>query len=241
VDATKFGNDPTAFTDADTTITDLFWWDKATGTQKLITHSSVAGNNASAATAASAFSGISADSSAVVFSNVDATKFGNNGVAFTDTGTALTDLFWWDKATGEQKLISHNSAAGNTASSLTLNSIFRGISADSSAVVFANADATNFGNNGTAFTDADIASDDIFWWDKATGVQKLVTHSSTAGNTESAATNNTFFTAFPPTAQQWCSVVGMPLNLVTTEWPSRMRGLWRTTFSGGIKPRVSRS
>jgi hypothetical protein len=261
--ATQFGNNPTAFTDADTTITDLFWWDKTTGTQKLITHSSVAGNNASAATAASVFSGITTDSSAVVFSNVDATKFGNNGVAFTDAGTAATDLFWWDKATGEQKLISHsslagnteaastlnsatfggisadssavvfghfdvavlgnsgvaftrtagtflnllwwdkttgeqklithNSTAGNTASSLTSHSTFRNISADSSAVVFASADATKLGNSGTAFTDAGTAADDIFWWDKATGVQKLITHSSLAGNTESAATTASTF------------------------------------------------
>jgi hypothetical protein len=172
---------------------DLFWWDKATGEQKLITHSSAAGNRASAATNDSALSAISADSAAVVFSNVNARHFGNSGTAFTDAGIAVTDLFWWDKSTGTQQLITHSSAAGNTASAATAGSAYHAISSDSAGVVFSNANATHFGNSGTAFTDAGTTATDLFWWDNATGTQKLITHSSAAGNNASAAMSDSQF------------------------------------------------
>ncbi|MFM6991857.1 MAG: putative Ig domain-containing protein [Rhodoferax sp.] len=199
VNATQFGNNGVAFTDAGTAATDLFWWDKATGVERLISHSSAAGNSASAATAATTFNGIAADSSGVVFSNVNATQFGNNGAAFTDTGTsgtAITDLFWWNKSDSTLQLITHSSAS-TTNSAATAASAFDAIAADGSGVVFHNPNATQFGNGGAAFTDAATGAGDLFWWDKATGSQQLITHSASSTTASAAATASTFVAALP--------------------------------------------
>jgi hypothetical protein len=189
--AAQFGNNGMAFVElGSASASDLFWWDKATGEQKLINHSSAAGNTTTVTMNSSGFSAISADSTGVVFSNTNAAQFGNDGVAFTDwVGTAV-DFLWWNKATGVQQLITHSSAAGNTTSEALSSSTFHAISADSAGVVFNNANVAQFGNNGVAFTDTGTNANDLLWWDKATGEQQLITHSSAAGNTASAAANN---------------------------------------------------
>jgi hypothetical protein len=194
--AAQFGNNGMAFVElGSTSAWDLFWWDKATGEQTLINHSSSVGNTTTVTMNSSGFSAISADSTGVVFSNTNAAQFGNDGVAFTDwVGTAV-DFLWWNKATGVQQLITHSSAAGNTTSEALSSSFFEAISADSAGVVFNNANVAQFGNNGVAFTDTGTNAIDLLWWDKATGEQQLITHSSAAGNTASAAANNSTYVA----------------------------------------------
>ena len=194
--AAQFGNNGMAFVElGSASASDLFWWDKATGEQTLINHSSAVGNTTTVTMNSSGFSAISADSTGVVFSNTNAAQFGNDGVAFTDWVGTAGDLLWWNKATGVQQLITHSSAAGNTTSEALSSSTFHAISADSAGVVFNNANVAQFGNNGVAFTDTGTNANDLLWWDKATGEQQLITHSSAAGNTASAAANNSTYVA----------------------------------------------
>jgi hypothetical protein len=197
--AAQFGNNGMAFVElGSTSAWDLFWWDKATGEQTLINHSSAVGNTTTVTMNSSGFSAISADSTGVVFSNTNAAQFGNDGVAFTDwVGTAV-DLLWWNKATGVQQLITHSSAAGNTTSEALSSSFFEAISADSAGVVFSNSNVAQFGNNGVAFTDAGTNANDLLWWDRATGKQQLITHSSAVGHTTSGASGASGFLAILP-------------------------------------------
>jgi len=176
----------------------LFWWDKATGALSLITHSAVNLYDAQGVVA-STFNGISGDSLGAVFSNNDATKFGNNGVAFTDTGVSgstFTDIFWWDKTTFAQQLITHSSVS-NTSSAATASSAFDAIGPDSLGVVFQNINATQFGNGGIAFGDADPTKTDLFWWNKLTGVQQLITHGSTSTTSSESLANSSFVAVLP--------------------------------------------
>ena len=198
--ATQFGNyvggSATAFTDANTGITDLFWWDKGTGVERLITHSSATNNLASAASNAVTFDGIAANSAGVVFESVDARQFGNVNVAFGDSSPAATDLFWWNQSDATQLLITHGSAT-NTSSAASAASGFDAIASDGSGVVFHNPDATKFGNVGAVFTDAGMAASDLFWWDKTTGAQQLITHSAGSTTASAATTSSAFVAALP--------------------------------------------
>ena len=196
VNATQFGNNGTAFTDAGTTTTDLFWWDKATGTERLITHSSATNNLASAATNAVTYDGMAANASGVVFESANAAQFGNANAAFGDSASTVTDLFWWNKGDATQQLITHGSVS-NTSSAATAASGFDAIASDGSGVVFHNPDATKFGNLGAVFTDAGMAANDLFWWDKATGTQQLITHSAGSTTASAATTSSAFVAALP--------------------------------------------
>ena len=196
--AAQFGNNGVAFSGN----YGLFWWDKATGIQTLISHSSASGNLASASTNAVAAKGIANDSSGVVFESANATQFGNydqahsTAVPFTDADTTMADLFWWNRNDGTQQLITHGKAS-NTGSLATAASGFDAIASDSSGVIFHNANATQFGNGGTGFTDAGTSAQDLFWWDKATGTQTLITHSAASSTASAATQNSTYVAALP--------------------------------------------
>ncbi|WP_240868858.1 Calx-beta domain-containing protein, partial [Cylindrospermopsis raciborskii] len=74
--------------------------------------------------------GVSADSRLAFFSSADATSFGNDGVAFTDSATSSTDIFAVDLSTRRIDLVS-----GQNGASLGQVATFQGIS-DGGSVLF---------------------------------------------------------------------------------------------------------
>lgn len=80
-------------------------------------------------------------------------------------------IFKFNISTGAISLLSHSATSSTyVAGSAT----FRGISGDSKTVYFTASDASQFGNNGSAFIDSAPAADDLFAVDVATGVIELV-------------------------------------------------------------------
>lgn len=190
-DATQFGQAGVAFTDAATSSTDIFIHDLSTGENALVTHNKNAGNGASYGGSDATWSGMTSDSQYVIFTSTDATKFGNNGQAFTDAATLSQDLFAYEISSGILSLLSH-SAASTTHS--TGPAGFSGISPDGKHVVFNSNNATNFGNNGIAFTDGNTSRPDLFVADLASGETRLVTHNATSGNLSSGAAISSYWT-----------------------------------------------
>jgi hypothetical protein len=179
-DATQFGNNNTAFQDGNTGNTDLFAYHLATGTTSLISHNADAGN-ASAGTSTPTYGNTTANGAFVIFSAANATQYGNNGAAFTDGNTTSTDVFAYNLATGVTRLVTHNATAGNGVAG-TVAATFLAASADGAYAFFRSNDATQYGNNGVAFTDGDTTYTDLFAYNLATGVTSLVTHSAVTGN-----------------------------------------------------------
>ena len=116
----------------------IFKFDLSTGAITLLSHSSSSSTNVSAS---STYRGISGDGKTIFFTAMDASQFGNNGVAFTDSAPAADDLFAVDIATGKIELIS-----GINGASLGTGVSFEGIGADGQ-VRFTSANTNNLPAN----------------------------------------------------------------------------------------------
>jgi hypothetical protein len=186
---TNYGNDGVAFTSSGATAVGLIYWDLATQKNFLINHSSL-GNSDMAGSAT--WAAHTSDLSGVYFTGSDASKFGNLATgAFTDTQTATTDLFYWDKTSQVISLVSHSSTAGHNESSTAANVSVATVSGsdpvavtpNNSGIVFFNNDtAANFGNNGIAFSDTNGAVGfNLYHWNRSTGLQTLINHNASGG------------------------------------------------------------
>ena len=156
--------------------TDVFLWDRVTGTMELVSHA--AGSRTLAANGASSQPAISADGRSVVFTSqaTDLTR----GVA---DHNATFDVFLYDRRTGAVSLVSRASASPREAAGA--QSSDPAISADGRRVVFLSA-AVNL-VPGQVDTNQ---SQDVFLWDRATGRISLVSRS--AGNPAVAGNQDNF-------------------------------------------------
>jgi hypothetical protein len=186
------GNNAQAFTDTQSTLSDVFAYELATGHITLITHDSLSGNRQSSAASAAAFIGTTADSRYVLFSSLDASGYGNNGVAFTDASPNVGDVFAYDMMTQHIHLVSRSAAPGNLASA-NAGITGTGLSTDGRYAFLTTADVSLFGNEGFSFIDSSRSQSDVLAYELATGRLQLLTHSAAAGNiTATSTTSSTF-------------------------------------------------
>jgi len=189
--ATAFGNGGTAFTDLSTSFTDIFAYNLATGQTSLVTHDKTVGNGTTSATSNSTVDLVNSPSNGqwLLFNNLNAAAFGNNGTAFTDLGTGSTDLFAYNLNTGNTALVTHSAAVGNLQSAAVTTSAAVGVSTDSRYLAFSNSNAVTFGYAGTAFTDNATANTDYLLYEFSTGATRLITHSAANGGGDSGLLN----------------------------------------------------
>ncbi len=153
--------------------TDVFLWDRITGTVTLVSH--VAGMAAKAGAGPSFGPAVSADGRYVAF-----ISFAPDLVAGQVESMGQADVFVWDRTTDTSILVSHAASGTTTAGN---GGAIRGValSSDGGAVAFLST-ATNLIAGGT---DANGAAD-AFVWDRATGNVALASHAvgapSQAGN-----------------------------------------------------------
>ena len=142
--------------------TDVFVWDRTTGTTELVSHA--AGSRTAVANGASAQPGISADGRFVAFTSL-ATDLVRGAVDDNSSG----DVFLYDRRTGAVSLVSRASASPRETANA--HSSDPAISADGRHVAFLSF-ATNLvsgqvdGNQGV----------DVFLWERTTGRTDLVSH-----------------------------------------------------------------
>ena len=180
-DASKFGNGGTAITEPypSSNVVDILAYKVSDGTQKLVSHSSAAGNATASATQ-STYRGMSGDGQYVIFGVGNITGVGNNGTAFTGSGG---QLIAYKLSDGTQSVITHSATAGNT--NATGGGTYAGVSSDGQYVLFTANDATKYGNGGTAFTDTATGSADLFAYRFSDGNIQLLSHAS--GNSSASA------------------------------------------------------
>ena len=159
--------------------TDLLATNLASGEQLLLSHSASPGHLQSLAANVSQVS-LSADGKTVFFAANDASKLGNNGLAFSDSAPAVADLFAANLQTGLIRLLSH-SAADPTASAGTAVTL-RGSSANGAFAVFSVNDASAFGFSDNAPTSGDLISVNL-----SDGSFRLLSRASMAASSSSSA------------------------------------------------------
>ncbi|HBL30770.1 MAG TPA: hypothetical protein DD490_28375, partial [Acidobacteria bacterium] len=156
---------------------DAFLYDRATGTNILVSH--VSGSATS--TARSAFlSNLSADGRWVVYGSV-----ATNLVAGQVDASGTADVFLYDSSTGINLLVSHAAGAPVTAGNASsIDTSFYPdlplqVSTDGRWVAFASL-ATNLM---AGQTEGGSATRDVFLYDRATGANTLASHSAAAATT----------------------------------------------------------
>lgn len=151
---------------------DIFLYDRATGTNALVSHTS-----ASATTAAGGSFAVLSDNGSYVAFETASTGI----VPGQADGNSTSDAFLYDRAAGTSILISHTGASATTADGYSSP---QGISADGRWTVFVSA-ATNLLSGVTH----PAGTFDIFLHDRTTGTNVLVSHASSSatapGNAES--------------------------------------------------------
>ena len=162
---------------------DIVAVDLATGAQMLLSHSAVASNLESQAGDVRNVT-LSADGRYVLFTAANATKYGNNGTAFTDLATGVTDLFSADLQTGQLRLLSRSGSSQITSAGVAPTPL--GTTTGGWAV-FSAADASAFG-----FADSATGTADLIAVNLADGALKLISRASAGSVTTSAATAVTF-------------------------------------------------
>ncbi len=151
--------------------TDVFLYDRTTGTNVLVSH--LPASMTRGATGASSSPSLSADGSFVAFTSLAA------DLIVGSDSNGKSDVFLYDRATGGLTLVSHLPGAATTAAGDA--SLHPAISADGKFVVFTST-ATNL-VAGQADTNAER---DLFLHDRVAGTNVLVSHAAaglaTAGN-----------------------------------------------------------
>ncbi|HEY3570273.1 MAG TPA: hypothetical protein VGP73_20250 [Thermoanaerobaculia bacterium] len=178
---------------------DVFLYDRVTGTTTLVSHAS--GDPGTTADGLSAGAAISADGSSVVFYSTA----GNLVAGQTATGgPRKTNVFLYSRATGSLILLSH--AAGAPAATGNDTSAGAAISVDGAYVAFWSA-ATNLV---AGVTETGPATD-VFLWQRATGALSLVSHASGSAVTPGSGSS------FDPQISadgRWISFFSQARNLV---------------------------
>jgi methionine-rich copper-binding protein CopC len=156
------------------------------GANILLTHNSITGGSSTSGSIVAVAGFVSVGSGIVAFTANDASRYGNQGIAFVDGSTSTSDLLVADAATGRISLISRGIQTDNTTSA-GQSVTYGGISADSRYVVFGSSAASSFGNNGIAFIDSNSKTSgtysDLFVFDRNDGSIRLATSSDSANIT----------------------------------------------------------
>jgi mRNA-degrading endonuclease HigB of HigAB toxin-antitoxin module len=150
---------------------------------------------------------------------------------------AARDLVAFDLVTGVQSLLSHSAAASNLESQAgdVRNAT---LSADGRYVLFTAADATKFGNGGTAFIDTAPAVTDLFATDVQTGQIRLLSRSG-GGATASAGVAPTLLGT---TAEGWAVFsVNNASALGFTDSATSMSDLFAFNLADGTLKLISRA
>lgn len=157
---TSFGDNNTAFTDNNTTVSgssDLFVYDRTSSSVKLATWS---GSQTNSLSRNASFVGFSADSRTLVLRSDYAQKIGS----FTRSGptdtTASADLIAYDLASGAQTLLSHGASSASQSLGAGLGSTVL-LTNDGQYALFTANDVSKLGNAGTAFSDSAPTSADL--------------------------------------------------------------------------------
>ncbi|MFM6340753.1 MAG: Calx-beta domain-containing protein [Dolichospermum sp.] len=174
-DATKLGNNGTAFSDSATGVADLFATDLQTNQIRLLSHTS--GSATTSAGVNVTLLGTSADDRFAIFSSNDASAFG-----FTDSATNATDLFAVSLSDGSIRLISRASADSTTTTSGQAVTFERIVG---NHLYFSANDATKLG----FASDGDTTKASLFRYNLSTGSVDLLSR-TTSSNT--AALNGSY-------------------------------------------------
>lgn len=158
---------------------DIVAYHFASGTRTLLSHSAAAGHTQSLAADVRDVT-LSKDGRFVLFTAADASKLGNDGIAFTDASPAVRDWFAADLQSGRITLLSH--AASSLTQSAGAALTFVGTSDLGSFVVFSVLNAAPFG-----FADGDAAIADLISVQMETGAARLITRESAVAASRSAA------------------------------------------------------
>lgn len=157
---------------------DIVAVDIATGAKRLLSHSAEVTHRESLAADVRDVT-VSNDGRYVIFSATDATKIGNNGVAFTESASAVRDWFAADLESGVITMLSH--AAGNMTRSAGAALSYVGTSDEGDYAIFSATDVSAFG-----FTDANTAIADFVAVRLSDGQMRLITRASSAAATTTA-------------------------------------------------------
>ncbi|MFN6338928.1 MAG: Calx-beta domain-containing protein [Cyanobacteriota bacterium] len=181
---TSFGDNNTAFTDGNSTISgtsDLFVYDRSTSRVKLATWS---GSQTNSLSRNASFVGLSADSRTLVLRSDYVQKIGSFSRSGPADTTASADLVAYDLASGAQTLLSHG--AGNATQSLGagLGSTVL-LTNDGQYALFTANDVSKLGNAGNAFSDSAPTSADLIAARLSDGQLRLL--SGSAGVSAGAA------------------------------------------------------
>lgn len=170
--------------DTDTDIfhipSDVFLYDRTTGTNILVSHA--VGSPVTTGEDASSQGGISADGRFVVYSS-SATNLFTGQASGANTG----NIFVFDRSTGLNTLVSHTAASATTPSGHSFSS---SISADGRWIFFEST-ATDL-VPGAADTNGKL---DLFLYDRLSGAITLISH--TGDSLLTAANGDSFFVDFP--------------------------------------------
>ena len=161
--------------------TALVAYDINTGAPRLLSHSSISNNDQ---TAHAAFNGVSSDGKWALFSSADASKFGNNGIAFADNNPSGLDLFASNIKTGEIRLLS-----GSNGTSTGGISSYVGLSEDGNTAYFTQTNVNGMKTaSNSSLVDSATSSPDLV------GVRlnllDLYTSSDTAGGSAGTSFDN---------------------------------------------------
>jgi Tol biopolymer transport system component len=157
---------------------DVFFQDRVAGTTVLVSHA--AGDPTTTGDGGARTAALSADGRWVAFVS-DATNLVSGQVDQSPLSFNAPDLFLWDRDTGLIQLVSHEAGLPTTAAGRCSTFGGLGISADGSRVAF-----RSEGDNlvaGQTYPE----SPDAFLYDRATGVNALISHTSGSATTLAGA------------------------------------------------------
>ena len=196
------------------------------GSLKVVNHTAA---SLTASAASGSYVGASGDGQYILFKGSDATKFGNGGIAFTDSATGTDDLFAYRLSDGNIRLLTH--ASGNSAASSGAAVTYAGQSIDDSTIFVTTNDATRFG-----FTDADTAKADLIAISLTDGSYKLVSHTA-AGQTAAGATISAFVKAIG--SQVYFTTTDSTALGATSDGDATKTDLWRYDMGTGQTTLIS--
>ena len=178
--------------------TDVFLWDRLTGTTELVSHA--AGSRTVSANGDSIQPVISADGRFVAFAS-SATDLVRGGV----DENATSDVFLYDRRSGAVSLVSRASSSPRTSAGAFSSD--PAISADGRRVAF-----LSFATDLVPGQVDGNQSTDVFLWDRTTGRTDLVSHR--AGNPRATGNHDSFTTPFVSADGAYVAFVSRSGNLV---------------------------
>lgn len=169
-------------------VADLFLHDRIAGTLVLVSHA--AGDPSTTSDAEARNAVLSADGRWVAFSSAATNLVAGQVEGFIQNTQTAPDIFLWDRDSGLTRLISHQAGLPTNAAGSCWPLQGLGISADGNRVVFGStapdlvAGQSDGGSTG-----------DVFLYDRATGANALVSHTSGGATTAAGGASDTALSA----------------------------------------------